>query len=359
MMQDFEGTGELETASGGLGVLPRDPSGKIAGSSAWNTLARGLALFLGGFSLLNLLGQLRSARFDANLWWIDIRAFPPPVADGLLLISALALVAYGIQPPRSSWRRALTIACVGLLEIGSVANTVMFYQLLFGKAITAAIPVPLSLFVSLALAVILVACCRPGSGERRTSRWLPVAAVSLACLVAFPVAQMFCFGKTDYRRVADVAVVFGARTYADGRPSDALADRVRTACQLYRDGLTRKLLLSGGPGDGNVHETTAMRQLAVQLGVNPQDILVDDAGKNTQATVRNSEAFFAQLHASRILVVSHFYHLPRIKMAYQRNGWEVYTVPARESYMLRQMPFFMAREVAALWVYYLKPLGVG
>jgi hypothetical protein len=45
-------------------------------------------------------------------------------------------------------------------------------------------------------------------------------------------------------------------------------------------------------------------------------------------------------------------------MAYQRNGWEVYTVPAKESYTLRQMPLFMAREVAALWVYYLRPLGV-
>ena len=57
------------------------------------------------------------------------------------------------------------------------------------------------------------------------------------------------------------------------------------------------------------------------------------------------------------LVVSHFYHLPRIKLAYQRDGWDVYTVPAKESYLLRQMPYNMAREVAALWVYYLRPLG--
>jgi hypothetical protein len=50
------------------------------------------------------------------------------------------------------------------------------------------------------------------------------------------------------------------------------------------------------------------------------------------------------------------YHLPRIKLAYQRDGWEVFTVPAKESYLLRQMPYNMAREVAALWVYYLRPL---
>jgi uncharacterized SAM-binding protein YcdF (DUF218 family) len=57
----------------------------------------------------------------------------------------------------------------------------------------------------------------------------------------------------------------------------------------------------------------------------------------------------------KVLVVSHFYHLPGVKLAYQRAGWEVYTVPAKESCFFRQMPFFVAREVAALWVYYLRP----
>jgi vancomycin permeability regulator SanA len=168
---------------------------------------------------------------------------------------------------------------------------------------------------------------------------------------------MFCFGKTDYRRPADLAVVLGARAYADGRPSDALADRVRTACRLYHAGLAKKLLFSGGPGDGPVHETVAMQRMAVALGVKPDDILLDPGGLNTQATVRNTESLFPQIHASRILVVSHFYHLPRIKLTYQRTGWEVYTVPAKESYLLRQLPYNMAREIAATWVYYLRTLA--
>jgi len=52
------------------------------------------------------------------------------------------------------------------------------------------------------------------------------------------------------------------------------------------------------------------------------------------------------------------YHLPRIKLAYQRDGWDVFTVPAKESHLLRQMPYNMAREVAAIWVYYLRPLVI-
>ncbi len=99
-----------------------------------------------------------------------------------------------------------------------------------------------------------------------------------------------------------------------------------------------------------------MQKMALESGVKPEDILLDSEGFNTQATVRNSRTIFSSLNASRILVVSHFYHLPRVKLAYQRAGYEVFTVPAKESYLLRQMPYNMAREIAALWVYYARPL---
>jgi len=175
----------------------------------------------------------------------------------------------------------------------------------------------------------------------------------------FPLGQIFFFGKTDYRRAADAAVVFGARAYADGRPSDALADRVRTACELYRSSTVSKLIFSGGPGDGAIHETEAMRRMAVALGVKESDIILDLRGVNTQATVQNTVPIFERFAFRRVLAVSHYFHLPRIKMTYQRSGVEVYTTPAKESYILRQTPFLLLRELAAWWVYYWRPLIQG
>jgi len=150
-----------------------------------------------------------------------------------------------------------------------------------------------------------------------------------------------------------------ARVYADGSLSQALGDRVRTACNLYQDGLVRKVVVSGGPGDGDIHETEGMRRMALHLGVPNADILVDQGGLSTQATVRNTCGIFAAQGMGRVLVVSHSYHLPRIKLAYQRQGREVYTVPARQSRPLTALPLYVAREVAALWLYYLRPLLVG
>jgi vancomycin permeability regulator SanA len=168
---------------------------------------------------------------------------------------------------------------------------------------------------------------------------------------------MVCFGMTDYRRPAEVAVVFGARVRASGRPSEAVTDRVLTACALYRAGLVQTLLMSGGPGDGAIHETEAMRTVAIAHGVPARAIWLDRHGLDTQATVRQTVALCQARGVQRILAVSHFYHLPRVKLTYRRAGWDVATVPADErgAYM-RKLPLFMAREVVALWGYYLRPL---
>ncbi len=321
-------------------------------------LARGSALFLGLFSLLNLVGSLRVPGFDLNLWWIDLRMLPGWLADPFLAASGILLAWFGLRPAGSQPRRGLTCACLCLLLVISAANCLTYYTLVLRHAVRPALPIPLSLLVVTALALVLRQVLRRPLAIRAPG-WLPALAAAGLLAIGFAFAQMVLFGKTDYRRQADVAVVLGARVYQDGRLSDALQDRVRTACALYRQGLVGKLIMSGGPGDGRVHETDAMARCAVALGVREADILRDESGLNTDATVKNTRAIFRSLRASRVLVVSHGYHLPRVKLAYQRAGLEVYTVPARESYFLRQMPYNMAREAAAIWVYYFRPLVSG
>jgi uncharacterized SAM-binding protein YcdF (DUF218 family) len=257
----------------------------------------------------------------------------------------------------SGWRRRTTFALSAVLLAACLWNAIHFYILLLRKDLQAGLPVPFSVLIALTLGVVLIALAQPEPAERNVKTVMLTAAAVGACMVCFPLAQMYCFGKTDYRRRADVAVVFGARAYADGRPSTALADRLRTGCSLYRDGLVRKLVFSGGPGDGNVHETEVMRRMATELGVPAEDILVDAEGINTHATVRNSIPMFRALGAAKVLAVSHFYHLPRVKMAYERASWTVYTVPAQESRVLLKLPYFLVREVVALWAYYLEPLA--
>ncbi len=56
-------------------------------------------------------------------------------------------------------------------------------------------------------------------------------------------------------------------------------------------------------------------------------------------------------------IVGECFHLPRVKMTYQRAGWDIRTVPAEEAWPLRGLTYFMAREAVALWAYYLRPFA--
>jgi uncharacterized SAM-binding protein YcdF (DUF218 family) len=323
-----------------------------------DAIPAGVALFFGGFSLINVAGSLFWSGFDASVWWVDMRALPAWLGKLVLTGCGVALLWFGLMRPRSGIARIAIVSATGFLGTLSLVNSILFLNLSSRGAFVAAIPLPLSLAIAALLGWVLVEALQSHLETEPARIRIPLALfVAGCCAVLFPLAQMFFFGKTDYRRPADVAIVLGARAYADGRPSDALADRVRTGCELYNRGMTRRLLFSGGPGDGAVHETEAMKNMAMSLGVPEQDIILDKQGVNTQATVKNTRSILQKIGARRVLVVSHFYHLPRLKLAYSRDGREVYTVPARESYILRQLPYNMAREVAALWVYYLRPMG--
>jgi vancomycin permeability regulator SanA len=253
--------------------------------------------------------------------------------------------------------RRFGFVILAVVAVFALANSVDFFALSAGGRIRPWVPVPLSAIVASALCWIAVGIIRNPIHSERARRSVLTGVVTCGAMaVAFPLAQMFFFGTTDYRRGADVAVVLGARTYADGTASQALADRVRTAVELYHQGLVDRLIFSGGPGDGATSEPQAMRRIAIDSSV-PQDaVVLDEEGLNTDATVKNTVLAFPQLKVHRVLVVSHAYHLPRVKLAYQRAGWDVRTVPARQSSRLRNETIYIAREVVALWAYYFKPI---
>ena len=242
--------------------------------------ARGVALFLGVFTLLNLAGDLRVRGFDLNLWWIDLRVLPGYVADPFLFLCGLLLAWFALRP--AVFQTSPERDC-DLPGVAAARGAWQLPHLLLAGAERSgspSLPVPLSLLIAAGLGLVLRALLRGASPGRARDL---VACVALAGVLGlmFPLAQMILFGKTDYRRSADVAVVMGARVYADGRLSDALKDRVRTACDLYHQRLVNKLIMSGGPGDGAIHETEAMARAAIQLGVDPEDIIQDQFGLNT------------------------------------------------------------------------------
>ena len=315
-------------------------------------LARGVALFLGGFTLVNTVGLIRDSAFDANEWWIAVPYVPGLAAAVLLAAAGVAFVAYGVLPRMAPWRRWLTVVLLAAAAAVAVYDAVDFYRVWSAGGITPGVPVPLSAPIAVLLVFVLWAALR----DPARRGWPAVAvlgAAAVACILAFPVAQVYFFGMTDYRRPADVAVVFGAQVHDDGRPSTALSERMAAAEVLYKAGLVKRILVSGGVGASGYNEALVMRDMAVKAGIPKEDVVVDSNGVSTDATVKDTVPFFGGEGWERILAVSQFYHLPRIKLAYAGAGWDVLTVPAPATE--RTLPM-VVREIPAFWVYYLRAI---
>ncbi|MEP7218869.1 MAG: YdcF family protein [Bacteroidota bacterium] len=323
------------------------------GARTTGGIVRGLALFLGAFTLLNIIGDLVTG-FDGNTWWIDLHPIPWRIGEMLLGLLSGVLIAYALRPRMRPWRRWLTIGVAGITGVVTLGNAIGFHILLARGDLPSAFPIPFSLFMTAMIGTI-VAAIIGRIADTAAMQALPIAATVFVSLIVFPLMQMLCFGRTDYRRPADAIVVLGARAYANGAPSLPLADRVRTACELYQQHLAPVLIFSGGDGDGAISEPESMRRMAIRLGVPESAIILDPKGVNTQATIDNTIPILRRIGARRVMAVSHFYHLPRIKMAYQQEGREVLTVPARESRTLLAIPVYIGREVLGLWGYYLRP----
>src|SRR5262245_59976193 len=88
-----------------------------------------LAIFLGGFALINLASAWISPDFDATIWWVDLRFIPLVFSKILLAIAALGWLHFGFGRSMTKQARALVIAATSVLMLAVIQNICSFYWL--------------------------------------------------------------------------------------------------------------------------------------------------------------------------------------------------------------------------------------
>jgi len=150
--------------------------------------------------------------------------------------------------------------------------------------------------------------------------------LALLVLVAFGTGAALI----AYVGKADVGVVLGNKVEPDGQPSLDLATRLDEAGDLYRQGYFPTVIVSGGVGPQGYDEPAAMRAYLVRQGVPEAAIVLDRGGANTRATAVDTARWMRAHGASRVLVISQFYHLSRSRLAFERCGVRtIYTAHGR------------------------------
>jgi vancomycin permeability regulator SanA len=160
-------------------------------------------------------------------------------------------------------------------------------------------------------------------------------------------------GLRDDIRPADVAIVLGNIVERDGRPSARLRARLDKAVELYRGGLFRHVIVSGGTGVEGFNEAEVMKKYLISQGVPEGYIIADGEGLTTSLTARNAAQVMKERGWQSALVISQYFHISRTRLAVKSYGVRsVYSAHA-EYFELRDV-YSIAREVIGYEAYLMR-----
>lgn len=131
---------------------------------------------------------------------------------------------------------------------------------------------------------------------------------------------------TDYLNLegCDCILVLGAGIWQD-KPSPMLKDRLVTAIDLYKKGVSKKIIMSGDHSREDYDEVNIMKNFAIENGVPSEDIFMDHAGFSSYESMYRAKEVF---DVKRMVIVTQKYHLFRSLYIANKLGIKAYGVEA-------------------------------
>ncbi len=160
--------------------------------------------------------------------------------------------------------------------------------------------------------------------------------------------QVRTHASLDDAKPADILIVLGAAEYR-GRPSPVLEARLKHALALYRKGMARFILTTGGAGgDPRFTESEVGRNFLLSHGVPTEAIVMESEGESTIYSTVAAAEIMHRMQLRSCIIVSDGYHLFRVKRILESRGMQVYTSPRPEG----------SRKPAEAWrLYYRQAAG--
>jgi uncharacterized SAM-binding protein YcdF (DUF218 family) len=173
----------------------------------------------------------------------------------------------------------------------------------------------------------------PATSQNRHSSgyWLGRVGLALAAaLVLFLAITSIRIARQamrDETRPAGAIIVFGAAEYA-GRPSPVFRARLDHAYDLYKGGIARIVITTGGSGyDPVFTEGGVGRDYLIARGIPDQNMIAETQSDDTAESAQRTAAIMRANHISDAVAVSDAYHVFRIKQLMNAQGIHVYAAP--------------------------------
>jgi uncharacterized SAM-binding protein YcdF (DUF218 family) len=182
--------------------------------------------------------------------------------------------------------------------------------------------------------------------QRPRSRALRTATVLLGFLVllSIPVTGYLALGSLEWsypRTTAvpqpnDTIVVLSANVVVEDdtgrqfRLGQATFERCHYAARLYRQAGRCQIVLSGGKVDWSTPGPTfagAMRDFMVEVGVRPDDLVLEEKSSTTYENALFSKPLLGELGGGRIFLVTDAAHMRRAQGCFRVQGVNVIPAP--------------------------------
>jgi uncharacterized SAM-binding protein YcdF (DUF218 family) len=118
-------------------------------------------------------------------------------------------------------------------------------------------------------------------------------------------------------------VTSGYREPADRVYFQKGADRLFHTVQLYKAGVVRKLLISGGSGklvNVQIQEADELKKAALLMGVPEEDIILENQSRNTAESAQEVKNILGPTKASDCLLITSAFHMRRSRACFVKAG---------------------------------------
>lgn len=155
------------------------------------------------------------------------------------------------------------------------------------------------------------------------------------------------YSKTDETCAADTAIILGAGADDNG-VSPVFRERLRHGIWLYKEGYVKKLIITGGVGEGNENSDAYIgMQYVMSESVPAEAILIEETSTITEENLENAAAIMEEEELYDALIVSDPLHMKRAMLMAEDKGINAHSSPTATS-MYRSTGAklrFLAREL--------------
>jgi len=193
------------------------------------------------------------------------------------------------------------------------------------------------------------------------SIWLTILSVIVGLGIVFLTVYYFSDDSQSLaseKNRADAGVVLGAAVWGGNRPSPVLRERINKGFELYKTGIIKYIVLTGGGSPGEMTEAEVGKNELIKRGVNKKNIFIENKSNSTleQITYINQN-LYKKNNWNNIILITDNFHLMRSSQICSFFGMK-YLTAASDTPLSTESTFsYSLKESFALLLFWLFGIG--